>query len=214
MDGFRAEVSHALHTGRTWVSGLHCDCRWNMGFSPHFWIQATVTAMAPYTFPKNQKTQNFNLSEKKKSLRPFSGTEKLFSWSTSCLLAQQLMPLHTDTLTRLQWAIQNKRRGLLSRSMCLLHDNMRPHSAHVTTARLEKFKWDILDHPQYSPDRVPSDFHLFLHLNKQLEITMKKCKINSWRGSKGRRQTSMAQEYRSWFQDNKCLDNAGNYVEK
>ena len=31
-----------------------------------------------------------------------------------------------------------------------------------------KFKWDILDHPPYSPDLAPSDFHLFLHLKKYL----------------------------------------------
>ena len=41
-DGFRAEVSHTLRTGRRWVSGLHCEWRWNMGFSPHSWIQATM----------------------------------------------------------------------------------------------------------------------------------------------------------------------------
>ena len=56
----------------------------------------------------------------------------------------------------------------MSRGVCLLHDNARPHSAHVTTALLEKFKWDILDHPPYSPDLAPSDFHLFLHLKKHL----------------------------------------------
>jgi len=39
---------------------------------------------------------------------------------------------------------------------------------HVTTAPLEKFKWDILDHPPYSPDLAPSDFHLFLHLKNHL----------------------------------------------
>ena len=33
-DRFRAEVSHELRTGRRRVSGLHCDWRWNMGFSP------------------------------------------------------------------------------------------------------------------------------------------------------------------------------------
>ena len=44
-DVFRAEVSHALQTGRRWVCGLHCDWRWNMGFSPQSWIQATVTAV-------------------------------------------------------------------------------------------------------------------------------------------------------------------------
>jgi hypothetical protein len=40
---------------------------------------------------------------------------------------------------------------------------------------------------------------------------MTTCKKKSWRGWKGRRQTSMTQEYRSWFQD---LINAGDYVEK
>ena len=55
---------------------------------------------------------------------------------------------------------------MLSRGVFLLHDNARPHSAHVTTALLEKFKWDVLDQPPYSPDLVPIDFHLFLHLKK------------------------------------------------
>jgi len=53
------------------------------------------TAMVPYTFPQNQKIQKFNFSEKNHG--PFSGTEKAFSWSTSCLLVQQLMPLHIVT---------------------------------------------------------------------------------------------------------------------
>ena len=57
---------------------------------------------------------------------------------------------------------------MLSRGMCLLQDKARPHSAHVTTALLEKFKWDILDHPPYSPDLAPSDCHLFLHPKKHL----------------------------------------------
>ena len=52
--------------------------------------------------------------------------------------------------------------------VCLPHDNARPHSGHVTTALLEKFKWDVLDYPPYSPDLSPSDLHLFLHLKKYL----------------------------------------------
>ena len=57
---------------------------------------------------------------------------------------------------------------MLSRGVCLLHDNARPHSTNVTTALLEKFKLDILDHPPYSLDFAPSDFHLFLRLKKHL----------------------------------------------
>jgi hypothetical protein len=51
---------------------------------------------------------------------------------------------YCDTLTGFRWAIQNKRRGMLSRGFCLLHDNARRLSAHVTTAFLKKFKWDTL----------------------------------------------------------------------
>ena len=47
--------------------------------------------------PPDQIKIKTSISVKKKTRRPFSGTEKEFSWSTSCLLAQQLMPLHTVT---------------------------------------------------------------------------------------------------------------------
>jgi hypothetical protein len=57
---------------------------------------------------------------------------------------------------------------MLLRRVCLLYDNARPHSAHVTTAPLEIFKWDILNHPPYSPDVEPSGSHLFIHLKKHL----------------------------------------------
>ena len=72
-------------------------------------------------------------------------------------------PAYYDTLARLRRVIQIKRRGMLTRGVCLLHDNARPHSAHVTTAFLEK-----LGNPPYSPDLAPSDFQLFLHLKKHL----------------------------------------------
>ena len=75
---------------------------------------------------------------------------------------------YCDTLTQLQRAIQNKRRGMLSSGVCLLHDNAWSHSTYVTTALLEKFKLDILDHPPYNLDFAPSDFHLFVRLKKHL----------------------------------------------
>jgi len=35
------------------------------------------------------------------------------------------------------------------------------HTAVVTTGTLEEMHWQILPHPVYSPDLVPSDFHVF-----------------------------------------------------
>jgi len=82
-------------------------------------------------------------------------------WNRKGILLVDFMPpastinavAYCDTLT---WFQQAKRRGMLSRGVCLLHNNARPHSAHVTTALLEKFKWDILEHLPYSPDLMPS----------------------------------------------------------
>jgi hypothetical protein len=70
-------------------------------------------------------------------------------WDRKGILLVDFMPPGTtinaaaycDTLTRLLRAIQNKRREMLSRGVCLLHDNAWFHSAHVTTALLEKFKY-------------------------------------------------------------------------
>jgi transposase len=49
-----------------------------------------------------------------------------------------------------------------------LHDNARPHTANKTNETLRNFKWEVLEHPPYSPDLVPSDFDLFGPLKHHL----------------------------------------------
>ena len=80
-------------------------------------------------------------------------------------------------------------------------------------------RWDILDYPPYSPDLTPSDFHLFLQLKEHLA------------GKKFDDDDEVQEEVMTWFKGqaadfydsgiqklvprlNKCLDNAGDYVEK
>uniref|UniRef100_A0A1B6H603 Mos1 transposase HTH domain-containing protein n=1 Tax=Homalodisca liturata TaxID=320908 RepID=A0A1B6H603_9HEMI len=75
---------------------------------------------------------------------------------------------YCETLHRLRRAIQNKRRGMLSSGVVLIHDNARPHSANVTKQLLQKFKWEVFDHPPYSPDLAPSDYHLFREMKAWL----------------------------------------------
>jgi hypothetical protein len=43
----------------------------------------------------------------------------------------------------------------------LHHDNTRPHTARATQGRIKELQWELLEHPPYSQDLVPSDFHLF-----------------------------------------------------
>jgi histone-lysine N-methyltransferase SETMAR len=66
-------------------------------------------------------------------------------------------------------AIQNKRRGMLTYGVVLLHDNAHPHTAAYTQALLEHFNWVVFDHPPYSPDLAPSDYYL---LAEQVGITV------------------------------------------
>jgi histone-lysine N-methyltransferase SETMAR len=77
----------------------------------------------------------------------------------------------------------------------------------------------ILDHPPYSPDLAPSDFHLFLHLKKHLagkkfeddDDEVQEAVMTWFKGK-------AADFYDSGIQKpvprlNKYLDNAGEYVE-
>ena len=50
----------------------------------------------------------------------------------------------------------------------LLHDNARPHKAHLTINTIWQLNWEVLEHPTYSPDLAPSDFHLFGPLKNAL----------------------------------------------
>ena len=50
---------------------------------------------------------------------------------------------------------------MLTKGVVLLHDNARSHTAGRTNAFIKLFNWEIFDHPPYSPDLAPSDYHLF-----------------------------------------------------
>ncbi|GBL99394.1 Histone-lysine N-methyltransferase SETMAR [Araneus ventricosus] len=57
----------------------------------------------------------------------------------------------------------NKPRGAL-----FLDDNARPLTARDTKEHIRRMEWERLDHPAYSPDLAPSDFHLFPALKLEL----------------------------------------------
>jgi histone-lysine N-methyltransferase SETMAR len=90
-------------------------------------------------------------------------------WDRKGVFLVEFMPRDTTinaesyyaTLRRLRYAIQNRRRGLLSSGVMPLHDNARPHAAARTQAMLQEFGWEVFEHPAYSPDLAASDLHLF-----------------------------------------------------
>jgi hypothetical protein len=73
-------------------------------------------------------------------------------------------------VNELKPAIRSKRRGLLSKRALLHEGNARPHTAAHTVDTLRALKFEVLKHPPYSPDLVPSDFHLFGPLKELLRV--------------------------------------------
>lgn len=43
-----------------------------------------------------------------------------------------------------------------------------PHTAAITHRLLGQFKWEMFEHPFYSPELAPSDYHSFLCLKSFL----------------------------------------------
>jgi len=50
-----------------------------------------------------------------------------------------------------------------------MHDNAPAHRALATQKKLAYLRFHRLDHPPYSPDLAPSDYHLFPGLKNQLK---------------------------------------------
>jgi len=100
-----------------------------------------------------------------------------------------------------------------------VHDNARLHSATQTQDLITSFRREQMDHPPYSPDLAPSDFHLFLHLKNFLggkrfdDDSDLKDAVQKWLTSQA---TAIYEEGVQKLVPcyDRCLNNGGEYVEK
>lgn len=76
---------------------------------------------------------------------------------------------YANVLSSLRASIVSKRRGKWSKGVLLLHDNAPVHKCHVGQQALQDCKFEQLDHPPYSPDLAPSDFHVFRKMKMDLK---------------------------------------------
>jgi histone-lysine N-methyltransferase SETMAR len=63
----------------------------------------------------------------------------------------------------------SKRRGKLSKGILFLQDSAAPHKAAIIHQILAGLYFEVLKHPAYSPDLVPSEYYLFPNLKKHLK---------------------------------------------
>jgi len=65
--------------------------------------------------------------------------------------------------------LKEKRSGNFTKGVLFLQDIAPAHRALATQKKLAYLGFQCLDHPPYSPDLDPSDYHLFPGLKKQLK---------------------------------------------
>ncbi|GBM50047.1 hypothetical protein AVEN_90784-1 [Araneus ventricosus] len=128
-------------------------------YIPESDVKLHLTSVLPQRFP----VRHLPKPETKDHSNPTS-----LSIQTCQRMLGQHAPSYCAKLDRLHKAIRRKRPGLLSKGVLLLHDNARPHTASVTRDLVQRFRWNVLEHPSYSLDPAPSDFHLFGPLKKHL----------------------------------------------
>ena len=80
---------------------------------------------------------------------------------TADLYIEQLQCVHQNLLKKCPTLVNWK-------SVVLLDDNARTHTARVMQKNLLELGWSVLLHPPYSPDLVPTDYHLFQSLQNSL----------------------------------------------
>ena len=114
-------------------------------------------------------------SESKNSVEKFSPRFFGIKTASPSLIIFQIAKLSTRSITYLCWLVQlrdilkEKRHGNFTTGVLFLHDNAPSHRALATQKKLTYLGFQCLDHPPYSPNLAPSDYHLFPGLKKTIE---------------------------------------------
>jgi len=120
-----------------------------------------VSHITPESKQKSLHWKHTGSPKRKKFKQTFSIRKIMCTvfWDRQGVLLVEFLPqgttinsaVYCETLKKLRRAIQNKRRGMLSATILLLHDNGRPHSAAHTQDLITSFKWEQMDHPPVQP---------------------------------------------------------------
>jgi len=76
---------------------------------------------------------------------------------------------YSSLLVQLKDILKEKHRGKVTKGVLFMHDNALAHRALATQKKLAYLGFQCPDHPPYSLDLAPLDYHLFPGLKKQLK---------------------------------------------
>jgi len=111
------------------------------------------------------------ISECKNLLEKFSPR---FFWDQDGILLIDYLPkgqtingeYYSSLLVQMKDILKEKRSGKVTKGVLYLHDNALAHRTLATQKKLAYLGFQCLDHPPYSPDLAPSDYHLFPGLKR------------------------------------------------
>jgi histone-lysine N-methyltransferase SETMAR len=115
-------------------------------------------------------------------------------------------------------ALKEKRPTMMAGTWWFHWDNAPVHTAAVLTNWMTARRFQVIEHPPYSPDLAPADFFLFPSVKRELAgktLTQENLK-KEWEGAV--RTLSVADfttAFKRWYERcEKCVNIAGGYVEK
>jgi len=98
-------------------------------------------------------------------------------WDQDSILLNYYLPkdqhinadYYSSLLVQLKDILKEKRGGKVTKGVLVLHDNAPARRALTAQKKLAYLGFQYLDHPPYSPDLAPSEYHMFSGLKKQLK---------------------------------------------
>ncbi|GBP35549.1 Histone-lysine N-methyltransferase SETMAR [Eumeta japonica] len=75
---------------------------------------------------------------------------------------------YSKLLDRFDVDSKQKRPHLAKKKVLFQQDNARVHTCLVTMAKIHELRYELLPHPEYSPDLTPCDYYLFPNLKTWL----------------------------------------------
>jgi histone-lysine N-methyltransferase SETMAR len=127
-----------------------CDEKWIAFDNPHRHNEWRSEGQAPSSTPVK------DFRKEKRMLIVFWDRRGVIHWELLEKGQSMTAVLYCQILGRVRQQLRNRRIPVI-----LLHDNSRVHTAKITKKWLEDANWEVLEHPPYSPDLAPSDYHLF-----------------------------------------------------
>jgi histone-lysine N-methyltransferase SETMAR len=114
-------------------------------------------------------------------------------------------------------ALHHKQPELLEHSAILLQDNATPHRHSDVQNLVQRWGWEVLAHPPYSPDFAPCDYWLYSRVKehvrgKQFESEDNNTAVTTFlkRPTVDECRAAIDRLPRRW---EKCVDIAGYYIE-